>query len=397
MIHPQALVGEASFSEADQRWMHMALQVASEGRGCVQPNPMVGCVLVRDDRLIASGFHAKFGGPHAERAAIQAAIDAGKTLQLAGCTAYVTLEPCCHHGKTPPCTDALIEVGVARVVAAMLDPFPAVAGKGAKLLREHGVRVDVGLLQEQARELNAAYIKRIETGRPWVIGKWAMSLDGRIATATGDSQWISGSTSRQSVHQLRAIVDAIMVGRGTVLADDPLLTARLDGDQHPPRQALRVVVDARATIPIGSQLVQSARQIPVLVWASSQASDEAVEALQDLGCRVHRCSLAATDPAWRSQGLDQLLQFLVQQYAVTYLMVEGGGQLLGSLFDLRQIDQCEVYIAAKLIGGDKAVSPLAGVGVSQVVDGPQCYDCHWRALEGDMHLSCKLRWDKQSG
>jgi diaminohydroxyphosphoribosylaminopyrimidine deaminase / 5-amino-6-(5-phosphoribosylamino)uracil reductase len=375
------------FSSEDLLWMQQALELAKLGLGHVEPNPLVGCVLVRDEKLIAGGYHAQFGGQHAERAAIAAARNAGKAASLVGCTAYVTLEPCCHHGKTPPCTDLLLEVGVKRVVTAMLDPYPAVSGQGVLQLQAAGVQVDVGLERERAQSLNAAYLKRLRTGRPWVIAKWAMSLDGRIATASGHSQWISSETSRETVHQLRSRVDAIIVGRGTAEKDDPLLTARLAGNAQPARTALRVVIDSKLSLSPTSQLAQTAKPYATLIWTGPCASSQNAETLQKLGVRVERCG--AQDNAER---LDQLLQFLVREYAATNVLVEGGGQLLGSLFDLRQIDQCEVFIAPKLIGGNGAISPIAGLGVSHVPDGPTCYDVSWQPSGIDQHLSCRLRW-----
>lgn len=393
---------EMEFSIDDRRWMKQAIMIAKGGLGSVEPNPMVGCVLVKDGKQIAYGYHAKFGGPHAERNAIHSAIQQGSRHtpcavscheeysaadELRGCTAYVTLEPCCHHGKTPPCTDALLEVGVKRVVVAMTDPFPAVSGKGIELLRSAGVQVDVGLEREAAESLNAAYLKRLRTQRPWVIAKWAMSLDGRIATSTGHSQWISGESSRKKVHELRSRIDAILVGRGTAVADDPMLTARLP-DSAPLRTALRVVVDSRASISIESKLVQTASEFPTLIWASNDAEESAVRNLRSRGCRVE-----LSEYPDRASRLDDLLQFLVREYSATNVLVEGGGQLLGSMFDLRQIDECEVFIAPKLIGGSSAVSPISGLGIATIPDGPTCYDVAWSPCGDDMHFSCRLKWD----
>src|SRR5207253_7885382 len=214
-----------------------ALELAERGRGYVEPNPLVGAVVVHDGRIIGEGWHQRYGEAHAEVNALTAAGDAAR-----GATLYVTLEPCCHHGKTPPCTDAVLRAGVQRVVAAMLDPFPQVSGKGADLLRAAGVTVDVGLCEAEARRLNAPYLKLLATGLPYVTAKWAMTLDGKIATRTGDSKWISNEASRRRVHELRGRMDAIIVGIGTALADDPLLTARPTG----PRTPARIVLDSRA-------------------------------------------------------------------------------------------------------------------------------------------------------
>ncbi|MFO0939456.1 MAG: bifunctional diaminohydroxyphosphoribosylaminopyrimidine deaminase/5-amino-6-(5-phosphoribosylamino)uracil reductase RibD [Pirellulales bacterium] len=252
---------DVSFSADDHQWMQLALDLARRGLGHVEPNPMVGCCLVREGNLIESGYHAKFGQAHAERAAILAALEVGKADQIKDCTAYVTLEPCCHHGKTPPCTDLLIEVGVSRVVIAMQDPFGLVQGKGIQQLRSAGIQVDIGLEQTAAQLLNSAYLKRLSQGKPWVIAKWAMSLDGRIASSKGHSQWISCEESRDRVHLLRGRMDAIIVGSRTAKTDDPMLTPR-PKDAEPPRLPLRVVIDSACSLSVSSKLAQSATQFP---------------------------------------------------------------------------------------------------------------------------------------
>ncbi len=371
----------AEFSEDDHRWMREALRLASLGLGRVEPNPMVGCVLVKDGSQIGAGFHKIFGGPHAEVEAIRDATSQGAN--TAGATAYVTLEPCCHFGKTPPCVDALIAAKVSRVVVATADPHDVVDGGGFAKLREAGIAVPVGLLENELLELNAPYFKRIRSSLPWVIGKWAMSLDGKIATRTGHSQWISGECSRRWVHELRGRVDAVMVGIGTALADDPMLTAR----PARLRRALRVVVDSELRLPIESQLVQSSCEDPVLVFAGPKANLMRAADLDALGCKVWVSSYED-----RQARLTELLQVLAQQYAVTNLLVEGGAALLGSLYDLGQIDQCEVFIAPKLIGGQQAPSPLAGLGVEQISQGPRIELVEYAMRDQDMHLSYRLRW-----
>ncbi len=377
----------ASFSSDDHHWMQLALDLARRGLGHVEPNPLVGCCLVRDGKLIESGYHAKFGQAHAERAAVLAALQAGKAEQLRGSTAYVTLEPCCHHGKTPPCTDLLIEVGVSRVVIGMQDPFAAVQGKGIQQLLAAGIQVEIGLEHSAAQSLNAAYLKRLSHGKPWVIAKWAMSLDGRIASSKGHSQWISCEASRERVHLLRSRVDAIIVGSRTAKTDDPMLTAR-PKDSQPARTPLRVVIDSAASVALESKLVQSAQLYPTLIWASHAASSpRAVHALEQAGCRVHLSH--GENYAVR---LDQLLRFLTSEYSATNVLVEGGGTLLGSLFDYRQVDQCEVFIAPKIIGGHSAVSPIGGIGFGRVDEGPSCYDVNWQPCGSDIHYSCRLKW-----
>jgi diaminohydroxyphosphoribosylaminopyrimidine deaminase / 5-amino-6-(5-phosphoribosylamino)uracil reductase len=379
MIHETQNEFMPEFSQVDQRWMREALRLAAMGQGAVEPNPMVGCVLVNENGQIGSGYHKKYGGPHAEVEALANA--SGKRVE--GATAYVTLEPCCHFGKTPPCADALIAAKVARVVAASRDPHAVVDGGGIAILRAAGIEVEVGLLESEAHELNAPYFKRIATRKPWVIAKWAMSLDGKIATRTGHSQWISGESSRRWVHELRGRIDAVVVGIGTALADDPLLTARPAG----PRQALRVVVDSRLRLPLRSQLVQTAREDPLFIWAGPKADATKITELESLGCKV--CISPTED---RQERLVEMLEVLAQEESVTNMLVEGGGELLGSLFDARQIDQCEVFVAPKLIGGSSAPSPLAGRGMEMVSDGPAINLIHHQMRDQDVHLTYRLRW-----
>src|SRR3954451_2333572 len=229
-------------TDTDRDWMRQALQLAERGRGVVEPNPLVGAVVVRGGVAVGEGWHQRFGGPHAEVHALAAAGDAAR-----GATLYVTLEPCCHYGKTPPCTDAVLRAGIARVVAAMTDPFPQVAGQGVAILRAAGVDVETGTGEAEARRLNAPYLTLLGKGRPYVHAKWAMTLDGKIATAAGDSKWISGDASRRLVHDLRGRMDAIIVGAGTVRADDPLLTAR----PPEPRTPARIVLSTSGRLPEG--------------------------------------------------------------------------------------------------------------------------------------------------
>ncbi len=373
--------------DEDARWMQLALDLAAKGEGSVEPNPMVGCVLVdKSGQQIGAGYHARFGEAHAERAAIDNARQSGLAEQLNGATAYVTLEPCCHHGKTPPCTTALLGAGVARVVVAQRDPFPEVAGKGLALLQQAGVHVSVGLAQSAAEQLNAPYLKRIQRSRPWVIAKWAMSLDGKIATRSGDSQWISGKLSRERVQNLRGRVDAIIVGSGTALTDNPLLTARTSA--APLRTALRVVMDSTLRVPLNYRLVETARETPLLLVAGPGASPDKAEQLRALGCQV-KMSIQA-DPQRR---LDELLETLAVERAATNVLVEGGGQLLGSLLKLGQIDQCEVFIAPKLIGGVEAPSPVGGLGFAHLRDCPATYSLKAQPSGEDTHISLRVNWE----
>jgi len=281
----------------DKQHLARALELAERGRGCVEPNPLVGCVIVLDGQVVGEGWHEQFGGPHAE---INAMTQAGE--QSRGADLYVTLEPCCHHGKTPPCTDALIQAGIARVIGGCEDPNPQVAGQGIAKLREAGIVVEV-MKDHAARKLIAPFTKRMTAGQPWVIAKWAMTLDGKIATHTGESQWISSEASRALVHKIRGQVDAILVGRQTVERDDPLLTARPPG----PRIATRIVLDSEASISLESQLVRSADQAPLLIVAKTTAAVERIKRLQDRGIEVFQLPPVP----WQAQ-LGALLRNLVR-------------------------------------------------------------------------------------
>jgi diaminohydroxyphosphoribosylaminopyrimidine deaminase/5-amino-6-(5-phosphoribosylamino)uracil reductase len=340
-------------NEPDLLWMRRALELAERGRGHVEPNPLVGAVLVRDGRAVGEGWHRRYGEAHAE---VNALAEAGEAAR--GATLYVTLEPCCHHGKTPPCTDALLRAGVARVVAAMTDPFPQVAGKGAERLRAAGVPVEFGPCAREAERLNAPYLKLLRTGRPYVHAKWAMTLDGKIATRTGDSKWISNQASRALVHRLRGRMDAIVIGIGTALADDPLLTARPPG----PRTLTRVVLDSAARLPLGSRLVATAKETPVLVATNALASEESVAGLRRQGCEVLR--LPEPDrPARVRALLDEL-----GRRRMTNVLVEGGGEVLGSFLDAREVDEVHVFIAPRLAGGAAAKTPGGGGGVATIAE-----------------------------
>lgn len=332
----------------DESWMRQALDLSMRGQGFVEPNPMVGCVLVNDGQCIGRGWHKAFGGPHAEINAIKDAQDNGK--KIAGSTAYVTLEPCSHTGKTGPCVTALIDNKIARVVVAVSDPNKTASG-GTKQLEDAGITVKTGVLESESRNVLAPYLKVVQKKKPWVIGKWAMTLDGKIATMTGDSKWISNERSREIVHQLRGRVDAIMVGSQTVAADDPMLTARPPGVRVP----LRIVFDSSARTAIVSSLVSTAKEVPTLVAIGPQHDARQVQRMVEAGCEI-----------WVGDQLDRhkrLLELLIHltDRGVTNLMVEGGAGLLGAFNDLNEIDEAHVFVAPKLLGGQNALTPIAGM------------------------------------
>jgi diaminohydroxyphosphoribosylaminopyrimidine deaminase / 5-amino-6-(5-phosphoribosylamino)uracil reductase len=364
-----------SVSEIDSLHMARALELARRGEGLVEPNPMVGCVIADNGGVIGEGWHRRFGFPHAE---IEALTVAGPRAR--GATAYVTLEPCCHFGKTPPCTQALIAAGIHRVVAALADPFPQVSGQGFSELAAAGIEVEIGLMESEARRLHAPYLKRVTTGRPWIIAKWAMTLDGKLATRSGDSRWISGPESREIVHQLRGRVDAILIGRGTALADDPLLTARPPG----PRTATRIVLDSRAALDSTSQLVRTARDTPLLIATGPEATDSDRARLAAAGCEVFVC-----DAPDHQARLGQLLDELGRRQ-MTNVLVEGGSRLLGSLFDARGIDEVHVFIAPKLCGGRAAPTPFAGDGVEHMAEALMLEDPQVKYVGPDLYLNGRL-------
>ncbi|UCF33468.1 MAG: bifunctional diaminohydroxyphosphoribosylaminopyrimidine deaminase/5-amino-6-(5-phosphoribosylamino)uracil reductase RibD [Phycisphaerales bacterium] len=339
--------------EVHRRLMLRAVGLSRRGAGRVEPNPMVGCVIARGDRLIGEGYHRKFGGPHAELEAL-----ANCTESAQGATAYVTLEPCRHHGKTPPCTKALIEAGIAEVFVAVRDPLKEVSGGGIRELRQAGIKVHVGSCAEEAAEVLAPFLVRVRLRRPYVIAKWAQSLDGRLATRTGHSQWISCEESRRQVHKLRARVDAILVGSGTVLADDPMLTAR---DVVLKRRALRVVLDGRLRLREKCQLVAPAGRHRTLVFTSPGKSKSPkarrliAQGVEVVGCR------RGSDGLSLSACLAEL-----HQREVTNLLVEGGAAVLSSFLRGHLVDEARVFVAPIMIGGNGASVAFAKDGVERV-------------------------------
>jgi len=331
-----------------------AARLALMGLGRVEPNPMVGCVIARGDAVIGVGAHRRFGGPHAERRALDDARTRGQDPR--GATAYVTLEPCAHSGKQPPCTEALMAAGVAEVVYAAADPNRLASG-GASALEQAGVHVRQSTVSALAIAVSAPFRRRIEEGRPWVVAKWAQTLDGRIATRAGDSQWISNVTSRRRVHALRGRVDAILTGMGTVMADDPALTVR---HGNPRKCPIRVVLDADLDIPLDRQLVRTARETPTIVCCEAKLATAAISEtkraeLAKAGCRILGC------PAGPG-GLDllQTLKLLHREAGACTVMVEGGAGLLGTMIEADVVDTAVAYIAPLLLGDELARAVAVG-------------------------------------
>lgn len=356
--------------------MQRALELASLGIGLVEPNPAVGSVIVDENlKLIGEGYHQQYGGPHAEIHALNMAKDKAKNA-----TIFVTLEPCCHQGKTGPCSQALIQAGIKRAVIAMRDPAPHVSGGGIADLQQAGVEVEVGLLESAAQKLVRPFVKRVTKGLPWVHAKWAMTLDGKIATGAGHSQWISNARSREVVHQLRGCMDAVMVGHQTAEKDNPLLTARPAGARTP----ARIIVDSQATLSCQSNLVQSIDDAPVIVMAHESAPPENIKPLERAGVEVLLIQSSSQTNA-NQPGLKQCLLELGRK-EMTNILIEGGGSLLGSCFDERLIDEVHVFIAPKLVGGKTAITPIAGRGLEKIPEIQNITEYQVQTLDSDIYV-----------
>lgn len=330
------------------------MELALRGEGAVNPNPLVGAVIVRNGRIIGAGWHEQWGGLHAERNALARCSE-----PASGATMYVTLEPCCHHGKTPPCTEAVIAAGIRRVVVGLTDPNPLVAGKGIEKLREAGIEVESGVLEEELRYQNRIFLKYITTKHPWVVMKSAMTLDGKIATRTGDSRWVTGEEARHRVHEMRSSLMAILVGIGTVEADDPMLNCRLEGEH---RQPIRIVADTSARISLQSQLVRTALDQRTIVAHTAKAEKSRLEALHKAGVETWCCA--------EEEGRLSMAD-LVQKIGATGIdsvLVEGGGEVNYSLLCGGLVDEVVCFVAPKLVGGAESKSPIGGHGIERMAE-----------------------------
>jgi diaminohydroxyphosphoribosylaminopyrimidine deaminase / 5-amino-6-(5-phosphoribosylamino)uracil reductase len=371
-------------TDTDRAHLGRAIELARKGEGQVKPNPLVGAVVARGDEVLGEGWHERFGGPHAEVNAIEACGAA----DLRDTTLYVSLEPCCHEGKTPPCTEAILQAGIGRVVVASDDPTEKASGRGLGILRDEGIDVLVAdnELAARARLLNQPFRKHARVGRPWVLFKSAMTLDGKVATRAGDSQWISGEESRLLAHTWRASVDAVVVGIGTALADDPQLTARPEGVLADlPYQPRRVVFDSLARLPTGSQLVSAVDRIPLTVVVSRAAARSDTDALEAAGVQV----LVATgenEPARVRSALDQL-----GSAGIASVLLEGGPHLAGAFLDAGEIDEIRLFLAPILLGGRTARDPLEGEGVERISEALRAltFDCD--RVGEDLLISARLR------
>ena len=333
--------------------MKRAIEQAKQGSGWTAPNPLVGAVVVKNGRVIGEGYHRKYGELHAERNALAACSE-----DPAGATLYVTLEPCCHYGKTPPCTEIIIEKKIAKVVIGSRDPNPKVAGKGARILREHGIEVVEDYMREACDALNPVFFHYITTKTPYVVLKFAMTLDGKIATRTGASKWITGEAARNHVHQLRGRYAGILAGIGTVLADDPMLNCRIDGAHQP----LRIILDSQLRIPMGSRLVRSAKEYPLLIVCNESTRDREeganrIQKLEEAGAKVWTLPEKNGHP-----DLNVLMQRLGEE-KIDSVLIEGGGTVNEAALKAHIVHHVYAYIAPKIFGGEDAKTPVEGSGI----------------------------------
>lgn len=357
----------------DIKFMRLALRLATKGRGLTNPNPMVGAVLVKDGKIVGRGYHRQAGQAHAEILALQ---EAGEKAR--GATLYLNLEPCAHFGRTPPCTEAILKAGIKRVVAGMIDPNPLVSGRGVSRLRRAKVQVDVGLLAEECRQLNAPFVKYITTGRPLITLKVAESIDGKVATNLGEARWISSAKSREYVHKLRQNVDAIMIGIGTVLKDDPLLTVRLPSLKKP-RQPWRVIVDSNLRIPLRSQIVRTAKHYPTLVATTNSAPLHQIKKLEKANVKV----LIIPKDRQGRVNLVALMKKLTKR-GILSVLLEGGPTLNASALQEKLVDRFLFLIAPKIIGGAKAPGAIGGQGISKLRDAIPVKNLRVRKLGLDL-------------
>jgi diaminohydroxyphosphoribosylaminopyrimidine deaminase/5-amino-6-(5-phosphoribosylamino)uracil reductase len=367
--------------EQDRRYMQLALDLARAASGQTSPNPLVGAVVVKDGAVIGMGAHLKAGEPHAEVYALRMAGE-----RAAGATLYVTLEPCSHHGKTPPCADAVIAAGISRVVVAVLDPNPLVAGSGVDRLRAAGLEVAVGVCEQEAKRLNEVFFHYITTKRPFVTVKTASTLDGKIASVTGHSRWITGEAARSQVHEMRRQHDAILVGAGTVLADDPELTARHNGQLFG-RQPVRIILDSRLRTPLTARVLQT-EQAPTWIVTTTESSPEKRGDVEAKGVVI----IALEPPL----TVDKVLEALGER-GITSLLVEGGAEVNGSFLQARAIQKVVSYISLKLIGGSQAPTPFGGIGFATMDEAVALTDVQVETItEQEIRITGYPQWEPQA-
>lgn len=353
----------------DEKWMRRALDLSMKAEGYVNPNPLVGAVIVKEGKVIGEGYHKKYGELHAERNAFNSTDE-----DVAGATMYVTLEPCSHYGKNPPCADLIVEKKIGKVVVGILDPNSLVAGRGIKKLKDAGIEVKVGVLERECKKVNEVFLKYITTKEPFVLMKNAMSLDGKIATYLGESKWISNEKSRERVQMLRNKYAAIMVGINTVIKDNPELTCRLEGGVSP----IRVIVDSKLRIPIESKIVQTSKNVKTIVATTSNCNKDKKAKLEKSGVEV-----ILIEEREDKVDLKKLMKVLGQK-EIDSILLEGGGELNFSALKAGIVDKVETYIAPKLIGGKEAKTPVEGKGIDNLSDAYQLENIETTIIDGDI-------------
>lgn len=367
------------FLSYDEKYMRLAMQLAGNAIGRTSPNPLVGAVIVKDNRVVGCGWHRKAGTPHAE---VHALNQAGELAQ--GADVYVTLEPCAHYGKTPPCAKALVEAKVKNVYGGLLDVNPKVAGKGFKILEDAGIHVEYGFLQDELRKQNEVFFKWIEHKKPFIVLKAAMTLDGKIATATGQSKWITNETSRAYGYKLRDIYDGIMVGINTVIEDNPMLTARVDGGKNP----IRIVVDSSLKIDINANVVQD-KSAKTIIATTDKADKDKILKLQAQDVDVIVVDKDKNDKV----DIEKLLDILGQQN-ICSILVEGGATLSGSFVAKKLVDKVYFFITPKIVGGKEAKTPVAGTGILNLQEALTLKDIQIEKLEEDILIIGRVDKDK---
>ena len=385
------------YRQQDIEYMQRAIALAKKGAGFVNPNPMVGCVVVKDNEIIAEGYHEYYGGLHAERNALTRT-----TADCKGATLYVTLEPCCHHGKTPPCTDIIIEKGIKKVVVGLLDPNPLVSGKGISILQNAGIEVVTGVEADKIKELNKVFLKYIKTKRPYVILKTAMTLDGKIASYTGDSKWITNDKSRQLVHKLRSEMMGIVAGIGTVKADNPMLNCRLEGQQttdnrqQSVRQPIRIIVDTKASISLDSNIVKTANEYRTILAISRDVTPVASEQttvnsqqskineLKSFNVEILQCE--------EKDGHVDINDLMIKlgEKGIDSLLLEGGSCLNAAFLEAGCVDEVYAFIAPKIIGGEHSKSPIGGKGIELMKDAITFDKVEIEQIENDILIKCRV-------
>ena len=366
-----------------EEYMYRALELARLGEGRTSPNPMVGCVVVKDGKIISEGYHEKYGEYHAERSALLRCEE-----DPAGADLYVTLEPCCHYGKTPPCTEIIIEKKIGRVFIGNVDPNPRVAGGGVRILREHGIEVVTGILEEECRKLNEVFFHYISTGRPFVAAKYAMSADGKIACASGDSKWITGEAARKQVHMLRKRYSGILAGIGTVLADDPMLNCREEEGVDP----VRIICDSKLRIPVDSQIVKTAKKIPTII-AGTEKTLAAPEG-RAKASQLEQAGITVLCTGGDTVDLVELMTRLGER-KIDSVLIEGGSGINASAFASEIVDKVYVYVGGLLIGGKDAPAPIGGKGAEDMAHAVKLEDIEVSTIDSDVCITGYPRYQKE--